>query len=158
MRRPHVVVSALLFVSIMSGYSISVAMAQTCQAKWLPGHGPAGVDGVVFAATSWDPDGNGPRGEVFVAGGMFRNAGGVPANNIAFWDPESVKGVRSVKRIIKGLRMILKVLHPDTFCVPALEGHLSEKRWAKRRKSLPDRPRKAANYGRSARIEASVCV
>lgn len=34
------------------------APAQTC--GWLPGEGIRGVDGTVYAVTTWDPDGAGP--------------------------------------------------------------------------------------------------
>jgi len=45
-----------------------------------------GIDGQVYAATTWDPDGSGPAGPQLVVGGFFRSAGGVAANGIARWD------------------------------------------------------------------------
>jgi hypothetical protein len=46
----------------------------------------SGLDGPVFALTSFDPDASGPLPEFLIAGGNFTSAGGQPANNIAMWD------------------------------------------------------------------------
>lgn len=46
----------------------------------------SGVDGWVWALTTWDPDGPGPQTVQIVAGGSFENAGGVTVNNVARWD------------------------------------------------------------------------
>jgi hypothetical protein len=53
-------------------------------AAWLPVG--AGLDGAVFAMTTFDPDGPGPMPELLIAGGGFSMAGGTPARNIAAWD------------------------------------------------------------------------
>ncbi|MFO0839203.1 MAG: hypothetical protein U1D55_11855 [Phycisphaerae bacterium] len=45
-----------------------------------------GLNGTVYALTTWDPDGTGPLGRVLVAGGRFNAAGGAAASNIATWD------------------------------------------------------------------------
>jgi hypothetical protein len=45
-----------------------------------------GVDGPVYASVTWDPDGNGPRPELLVIGGLFAHVNGVAATNIAAWD------------------------------------------------------------------------
>lgn len=57
-----------------------------CSLDVLPGAGVPGVDGTVYAMTTWDPDGNGPIPEVIVIGGSFRIAGDVPTINAAAWD------------------------------------------------------------------------
>src|SRR5690606_15023067 len=60
--------------------------AQSCDPFWreIPG---IGTESFVFALTTWDPDGAGPRDPVLVVGGTFTEAGGAPANHIATWDP-----------------------------------------------------------------------
>jgi hypothetical protein len=45
-----------------------------------------GLDGIVWALTSWDPDGAGPVVPQIVAGGDFVTAGGGAVNHIARWD------------------------------------------------------------------------
>jgi hypothetical protein len=53
------------------------------QCDWLPGEGISGVDGDVYAMTTWDPDGPGGQPELLVVGGEFTVAGDVIASNIA---------------------------------------------------------------------------
>ncbi|MCA8976494.1 MAG: hypothetical protein KDC98_17370 [Planctomycetes bacterium] len=48
-----------------------------------------GVNGQVRALQRWDPDGAGPLSEVMVVAGGFTEAGGIPASNIAIYDPIS---------------------------------------------------------------------
>src|SRR5437870_1111636 len=58
-----------------------------CPEQWYPIFGvPAGTDGQVFAATTWDPDGSGPLPAQAVVGGEFTNAGGIYVNRIARFD------------------------------------------------------------------------
>jgi hypothetical protein len=57
-----------------------------CEFAWRPGEGVPGVDGTVYATTTWDPDGPGPQPELLIVGGSFSVAGNVLANNIASWD------------------------------------------------------------------------
>ena len=64
---------------------VSPAVAQ-CPEQWLDGHGLAGFSSYVYAATTWDPDGAGPKPPVLVVGGSFTIAGKTVANRIAFWD------------------------------------------------------------------------
>ena len=45
-----------------------------------------GVDGTVYVATTWDPDGAGPLPPQLVIGGDFITAGGTTVNRIARWD------------------------------------------------------------------------
>lgn len=49
--------------------------------------GTPGPDGVVQAQTLWDPDGAGPLPQRLVVGGRFRACDGVPADNVATYDP-----------------------------------------------------------------------
>lgn len=53
---------------------------------WLPGEEFPGVNGQVFALTTWDPDGPGSHPAVLVVGGDFTVAGDVFAEHIAYWD------------------------------------------------------------------------
>ncbi len=46
----------------------------------------SGINGSVWALTTWDPDGPGPMEALLIAGGSFGTAGGLPAANIAAWD------------------------------------------------------------------------
>src|SRR5947207_15766527 len=60
--------------------------AGQCTSNWLPGAGIAGVDGIVYASTVWDPDGPGPQPPMLIVAGQFVHAGNVTANNIAAWN------------------------------------------------------------------------
>ena len=40
-----------------------------CEFSWKSGNGVGGLNGTVYAVTTWDPDGSGPQKEVLVAGG-----------------------------------------------------------------------------------------
>lgn len=62
------------------------AVAQTCNARWLPGMGLPGLDGGVCATVNWDPDGPGPQPELLVVGGSFSIAGNILAKDIAAWN------------------------------------------------------------------------
>ncbi len=57
-----------------------------CEPQWLPGEGDPALNDAVYAVTTWDADGDGPKPEVLVAGGDFTIAGGVACNCIARWD------------------------------------------------------------------------
>lgn len=58
------------------------------QYGWLygPGQGIPGLNGRASVATTWDPDGSGPRSELLVVGGPFNLAGCVETVGIAAWD------------------------------------------------------------------------
>jgi hypothetical protein len=55
-----------------------------CGPQWLEDLPP--VDGTVRGATTWDPDGDGPRPPLLIVGGGFSRVGSVPASNIAAFD------------------------------------------------------------------------
>lgn len=57
-------------------------------AAWIvgPDQGVPGVNGTVFASTTWDPDGDGPDEPLLVVGGTFSLAGTVATRNVAAWD------------------------------------------------------------------------
>lgn len=58
-----------------------------CTLGWKPGEGIPGINGAVYAVTTWDPDGpGGPQQPLMVVGGSFTIAGNVLANNVAAWD------------------------------------------------------------------------
>jgi len=63
------------------------AAAQDCEPHWLPGDAAPGADAAVYAMTSWDPDGPGPRGALLVAAGDFSVMQGTVASRIAAYDP-----------------------------------------------------------------------
>jgi hypothetical protein len=60
---------------------------------WIPGaplNPMAGSSGgSAYAATFWDPDGDGPMADRYVVGGAFSVAGGGAADNVAAWDGEA---------------------------------------------------------------------
>src|SRR5262249_54927406 len=64
-------------------------------ADWQPGDPFPGVDGSVYAMTSWDPDGPGPEKPLLVIGGNFRIAGNALVNSIAAWNGQSWKALGS---------------------------------------------------------------
>ena len=64
-------------------------LAAQCTTQWLGNSVVPGTNGVVNAATTWDPDGAGPLPPGVVLGGQFQTAGATAANNIAFFDPSS---------------------------------------------------------------------
>jgi hypothetical protein len=57
-----------------------------CGPQWLAGSGVPGVNGTVYSAIMWDPDGAGPQAPRLVIVGSFTVAGGAGASNIAMWD------------------------------------------------------------------------
>jgi hypothetical protein len=50
---------------------------------------PTGSNGQIYASMRWDADGAGPLLERLVVGGDFSSIGGVPANNIAQFNPST---------------------------------------------------------------------
>ncbi|MEK6644447.1 MAG: hypothetical protein AABZ08_11120 [Planctomycetota bacterium] len=77
-------------IAVLLTFSI-VALAATparaqCTFDWKPGMGVPGVNGAVYALTSWDPDGPGPKEQLLVVGGSFSYAEVTPASSIAAWD------------------------------------------------------------------------
>lgn len=67
--------------------ALSPVLAAQCGNVWLPGDGLPTTNGVVMAATRWDPDGAGPATERLVIAGDFSVAGNVTARRIAAFDP-----------------------------------------------------------------------
>lgn len=67
-------------------FSNSELVVGQCAFDFLPGSGVPGVDGIVYAMTTWDPDAVGPMPDVLVIGGVFRIAGDAPTVNAAAWD------------------------------------------------------------------------
>lgn len=81
MTRPNVwILSALL--ALACTYT---AIGQ-CPFQWRPGQGFPGINGPVYATTSWDPDGPGPQPALLIAAGSFTIAGESEALNIAAWN------------------------------------------------------------------------
>ncbi len=80
--RPNAFICIVVFVFSAKPQSITAQ----CPHDWQPGQGLPGVDGAVYAMTTWDPDGGGPLPELLVVGGAFNVAGSVIANDIAAWD------------------------------------------------------------------------
>src|SRR3989304_2673651 len=71
--------------ALLVGWAAGLAHAQPCAPRWEPRIGQPGMNNAVRALCVFD-DGTGPA---LYAGGWFRSAGGVPANNIARWDGHS---------------------------------------------------------------------
>src|SRR5262245_51736075 len=65
--------------------STPLAIGQ-CPPRWLSGDGVPGVNGNIYAATTWDPDGDGPQPALLVVGGSFSVAGRTVVRNLATWD------------------------------------------------------------------------
>lgn len=57
-----------------------------CDSNWIAWDKDQRLDGVVFAMTTWDPDGHGALPEVLVVGGSFLHAGTQSINRIAGWN------------------------------------------------------------------------
>ncbi|MCR9243938.1 MAG: hypothetical protein NXI31_02825 [bacterium] len=70
--------------------ALTTSVSAQCQPSWnnLAQLG-FGVSGQVRALLPWDPDGAGPQQEVIVVAGGFQEAGGIPAANVALYDPVS---------------------------------------------------------------------
>lgn len=60
-----------------------------------PENSVPGVDGVVYASAVFDPDGEGPRGEELIVAGIFGVAGDVRVHNVAAWDGEKWRAMRT---------------------------------------------------------------
>ncbi len=54
--------------------------------SWNPGDGMPGLSGPCYAVCTWDPDGDGPRGECIVAAGNFTVGGSTRVRRIALWE------------------------------------------------------------------------
>jgi trimeric autotransporter adhesin len=78
--------SAALGVATIVLAAASPVPGQCPPPSWASMNQLPGLDGIVHAATTWDPDGAGPAPPVLVVGGLFSFAGGVAANRIAMWD------------------------------------------------------------------------
>lgn len=76
--------AAALVAAIVLTFQSS-ATAQ-CTPHWLPGGGLPGADQFVSAATTWDPDGNGPEPELLVIAGQFQVIGNQTIRGLAGWD------------------------------------------------------------------------
>jgi hypothetical protein len=63
--------------------------AAECPPQWLSDGGIAGVNGTVYTATTWDPDGPGPLPPKLILAGSFSFAGTEATGNIAAWDGTS---------------------------------------------------------------------
>jgi hypothetical protein len=79
-----------MFAIVAALWIAAAASAQTCSGTWLPGDAYPGVNGGIHAMIMADPDGPGPLPTMVIMGGLFSNAGTIPAaNNIAAWDPST---------------------------------------------------------------------
>ncbi|MFZ4576254.1 MAG: hypothetical protein ACOYN0_17860, partial [Phycisphaerales bacterium] len=76
-----------LYAAVIAAVLAGGGMARGQCGGWLAGDAVPGVDGDVYAAVEWDPDGEGPEGAKWVVGGTFDSAGWVSARNIAAFDP-----------------------------------------------------------------------
>jgi hypothetical protein len=78
--------AAITIVFVVFG---SAAAGAQCVYDWRPTGPVAGLDGIVYAMTNWDPDGAGPAPEWLVLGGVFSVAGERLASGIVGWDGSS---------------------------------------------------------------------
>lgn len=87
-------VTSALVAFVAAGFAIPESSAQ-CPFEWLPGEGAPGVVGgaTVFASTTWDPDGVGPRAPLAVFGGTMIGAGDVAVSSVAAWDGAAWRSV-----------------------------------------------------------------
>jgi hypothetical protein len=76
-------------IACLTGLVSSGASGQHCTPEFRPGDGIPGVNGLVWAAVSWDPDAGGPLPARLVVAGNFPFAGDVLASNIAMWNGDS---------------------------------------------------------------------
>src|SRR5262245_23594298 len=75
-----------VFIGSTLGLSISRPAIGQCDPRWLAGDGVPGLNGPVYASTTWDPDGPGPLPPLLIVGGAFSAAGPMPVHNLAAWD------------------------------------------------------------------------
>jgi hypothetical protein len=68
-------------------FSTAVPAQPPCALAYGEGTALAGVDGDVYWAKPWDPDGPGPLPPLLVLAGSFRTAGNQAARNIAAYEP-----------------------------------------------------------------------
>ena len=73
-------------VTLLAATTAPFLSAQ-CTLAQVPGDPYPGVDGMVLAATTWDPDGIGPLPLRIVVGGYFAIAGASYADHVASYDP-----------------------------------------------------------------------
>jgi hypothetical protein len=81
-----ILATCISLVYLVVGHGRALA---DCPFDWRPGSMVGGLDGPVYAMTTWDPDAAGPLAELLVVGGSFTHANGAGANRIATWNGES---------------------------------------------------------------------
>jgi hypothetical protein len=85
---------ALILTLLCTLHAATKVRAQCAQWRAGPldnGNAPNGANGAIGAAITWDPDGAGPLAPRLVVGGQFTSIGGVAANHIAQFNPESAQ-------------------------------------------------------------------
>ncbi|MBL8726443.1 MAG: hypothetical protein JNK49_20540 [Planctomycetes bacterium] len=78
--------TAALLPTLLAAALVAGAAPAQCTPTFLPQQALSGVQGIVRAAVSWDPDGAGPRGPVLVLGGLFDVAGDLATTGIVAYD------------------------------------------------------------------------
>lgn len=78
--------NCIFLVVLLVGWAVCPAVGQSCPSQWLSSQGLSGPNGVIYAATVWDPDGAGPEPELLVVGGDFTEVGPLSAGYVAAWD------------------------------------------------------------------------
>lgn len=71
--------------ALAAALALATGLRAQCTASWssqIPG-----LTGEAYASTVWDPDGPGGVPTRIVIGGLFTAVAGIPASNIAAWDP-----------------------------------------------------------------------
>ncbi|MBL9078386.1 MAG: hypothetical protein JNL08_12825 [Planctomycetes bacterium] len=60
------------------------SLGAQCTNAWLPA---VAANGAIETIAAWDPDGDGPQPTLLAVGGSFSSIGGIPAANVAVWNP-----------------------------------------------------------------------
>ena len=79
-------ISLLVAVACVVSAAAAPLSATPCPFDWRPGQSLPGTTGTVYAMTTWDSDGAGPKPEWLIAGGVLSVADNALANNIVAWD------------------------------------------------------------------------
>lgn len=126
--------NALRFVALTLHALVCVwTQAKADCPGWLTGQSIAGINGIVYSMTVWDPDGEGPEPTLLVVGGQFTMAGNVNANGVAAWDGQAWRAIgagitsNSLPPVIYALTVYQGVLYAGgSFSTPTSVGNLAK--------------------------------
>jgi len=78
--------SVLALALVALGTVASPALGDCPNYDWLPWESVEQLNGIVYAATTWDPDGPCGNPPLLILGGAFTHAGALQVNRIVAWD------------------------------------------------------------------------